>query len=475
MKSKDNRIYLLYPPISKFERYSSAIGSAGGEQIPLGVYYLSSYLKKNGFDVKVTDAEAQKLRVIDIINEIKLFAPSYIGISSTTVAFHRALEVAREIKAVFPNIKLILGGPHISSNYKHAMSFKEFDYGVIKEGEYTIVELLEALANGRNLEEVKGIVYRNEQGDVIMTASREYIQNLDLLPFPDYDQISDIRLYTPPPSNYRSLPVINMITSRGCPNQCTFCDNNIFGKKYRQRSAENIFEEIKYLRKKYKVQEIAFVDDTFLIDKRRIYRLFGLLDKENISIHWSCSSRINNTDYDFLKFLKSKGCWYIAFGIESGDEDVLKVIKKNISLDAAHQVIGWCKELKIKTKGFFIIGHPTETIETINKTIQVACKLPLDDIVVTINTPIPGTQQYAEISKYGTIDETNWAEFNYWRPVFVPYGLTKEILLKKHKEIYRRFYLRPRIILRYFTSFFTKGGFRRFLSVFKASFFIIKK
>ena len=226
---------------------------------------------------------------------------------------------------------------------------------------------------------------------------------------------------------------------------------------------------------KFGIREFAFVDDTFLIDKERVYKLFKLLDQESISFHWTCMSRINNTDYEFLKFLKSKGCWHISFGIESGDENILKIIKKNISLDKAREVIKWCKQLGIKTKGFFIIGHPTETLETIEKTIKFACELPLDDIVATINTPIPGSLQYAEAAKYGKLDETDWTQYNYWRPVFVPNGLTKEILLEKHKEIYRKFYLRPRILLRYFLGFFGRGGLKRFLMVFKASFFMFKK
>jgi radical SAM superfamily enzyme YgiQ (UPF0313 family) len=266
-----------------------------------------------------------------------------------------------------------------------------------------------------------------------------------------------------------------MITSRGCPSMCTFCDNSIFGRKYRKRSAENIVSEIKHLRQMFGIKEFAFVDDTFLIDKKRIYTLFELLDQENISFYWTCMSRINNTDYDFLKFLKSKGCWHISFGIETGDEGILKLIKKNISLEKAQDVIRWCKQLKIKTKGFFIIGHPGETLETINKTIKFACKLPLDDIVATINTPIPGSEQYAEVSQYGSLDIADWSKYNYWRPVFVPNGLTQDVLLQKHREIYRKFYLRPRILLRYFLSFFGKGGLKRFWTLFKASFFMFKK
>ncbi|MBU2589328.1 MAG: B12-binding domain-containing radical SAM protein [Nanoarchaeota archaeon] len=469
----NKKVYLLYPPISKRERYSSEIGSAGGEQLPLGIFYLGSYLKKNGFRIKIRDAESQNFKTEDIVKEIKEFEPEYVGVSSTTVAFHRAIEVVKSIKENFPEIKIILGGPHITSNVQHAMSFDLFDYGVLREGEITITELLNKLNKKESIKKIKGLAYR-EKGKLVVNPHREYIEDLDSLPFPAYEFVKDIKLYTPPPSNYKTLPVMNIITSRGCPNQCTFCDNNVFGRKFRKRSPENIIEEIKYLREKFNVKEIAFVDDTFLVDKERVYKLFEQLEKENIKFPWTCMSRINNVDFEFLKFLKSKGCWHISFGIESGDDEILKIIKKNISLKQAEKVINWCKQLKIKTKGFFIIGHPKETLETIDKTIKLACKLPLDDVVFTLNTPIPGSQQYTEADMYGSLDQTNWAEFNYWRPVFIPKGLNTEILLKKHKEAYRSFYLRPKILFRYFLSFFGKGGLKRLKSIAQASLYILK-
>ncbi|MGD2090150.1 MAG: radical SAM protein [Candidatus Aminicenantes bacterium] len=475
MKKNIQKIYLLYPPVSKLERYSSKIGAAGGEQLPLGIYYLASYLLENGYLVKVTDAEANHLTVNEILNEIDQFSPNFVGISSTTVAFHRALECANEIKNKFESIKIILGGPHITSNYKHAMSYPAFDYGVIGEGEITLKELLDHICNHQPIEDIKGIVYRDQNDRVIKNPPREYISNLDILPFPAYELVKNMRLYTPPPQNYKSFPVATIITSRGCPNQCTFCDRNVFGKKYRERSAENVFKEIKLLYEKYQIKEIQFVDDTFLISKKRIYNLFELLDKAKIMLHWVCLSRINVVDYEFLKFLKSNGCWHISFGIESGDDRILKLIKKNIKLDQAKQVINWCKKLKIKSKGFFIIGHPGENLETIDKTIKISRELKLDDIVVTLNTPLPGSPQYFEANKYGKLDKTDWSKFNMWQPVFIPHGLSEEILLAKQKEMYRKFYLRPAIVLRYLISFFKKGGLKRFLSVFSASFYLIDK
>lgn len=466
------KIFILYPPISKMERYSSKIGEAGGQQIPLGIYYLSSSLRANGYDTKVIDAEAENLSADDIINLLKEYGSKYVGISSTTVAFHRALDIANKIKATDANITIILGGPHVTSNPAHALSYDVFDYGVLREGEITILELLNSLYESKPVDWVKGIAYK-VNNKIVKTQDREYIKNLDILPFPAFDQIRDIAIYTPPPSNCKDLPVVSMITSRGCPNKCTFCDRNIFGTTYRERTAGNIYDELKLLKQRYDFKEISFVDDTFLINKKRLYELFRLLDDDKIYFHWTCASRINNVDYDFLKYLKNKGCWHISFGIESGDEAILKIIKKNISLSKVREVIGWCRKLGIKTKGFFIIGHPTETIATIDKTIKMACSLPLDDVVATINTPIPGSPQYAEISKYGTLDETDWSQFNYWRPVFVPHGLTQEILKAKHKKFYREFYIRPRQLLRYFLGFFGKGGLKRFVSLMKASKFLI--
>lgn len=452
------------------ERYSSTLGSVGGEQLPLGIYYLAAFIREHGFDVKVCDAEAEKLSLDAIIELLQDFNPAVIGISSTTVAFHRALELAETIKNTFKEMTVVIGGPHVTSNCRHAMSFSSFDFGVIGEGEITFLELLKALSNNTPVEQICGIAYKNNSGEVVQTPPRQYIANLDDLPFPAYDLVRDISVYAPPPSNYKTLPVMNIITSRGCPNDCTFCDRNIFGKKYRERSAQNVFDEIKYLHATYGVKELAFVDDTFLINKARVYELFDIIRQEGYFFPWTCMARINNVTYEFLKFLKNNGCWNIAFGIESADETILKVIKKNISPEKVRIVIDWCYELGIETKGFFIVGHPTETVESINKTIAFAVSLKLSAVVVTINTPIPGSQQYSEAQQYGTLDTTDWARFNYWRPVFVPFGLTQELLLKKQEEFYLRFYMRPRIIWKYFCSFFGAGGVRRLTSIMRIFF-----
>jgi radical SAM superfamily enzyme YgiQ (UPF0313 family) len=458
------RVLLIYPPISKRERYSSAIGSAGGNQIPLGIYYLAAYLRRQGHAVKAIDGEVNGLTTDDIVARINRFQPELIGISSTTVAFHRAVEIAAAIKRGQPTLPIVIGGPHASSNVRHALSFAAIDFAVIGEGEVTLEELVTTLAGGGELSRVAGLAFR-QNGELVVNAPRTPLMDLDALPLPAYDLIPNLAAYTPPPCNYRKRPVANIITSRGCPNACTFCDRSVFGQCLRQRSAANVAAEIEMLYRTYGVREIAFVDDTFTLRPQRIRELFDRLDQKNIRFPWSCMSRINTVDHDMLRFMRDHGCWHISLGIESGNEDILRRIKKHISLDQVRQVVRWCRQLRIRSKGFFILGHPDETLETLDQSIRFALELPLDDVVVTINTPIPGSQQYAEAERYGTLDATDWSQFNYWRPVFVPHGLTQQILLDKHKEFYRRFYLRPRILWRYGLSFLSPSGPRRFWSL----------
>jgi radical SAM superfamily enzyme YgiQ (UPF0313 family) len=465
-------ILLIYPPISIQERYSSEIGYSGGRQVPLGVFYLASHVRQAGHLVRVIDGEAMGLSAADIASKMMEFHPDIVGISSTTVAFHRALEMAREAKSRIPDMPVVIGGPHVTAAIEDVMRHREFDIAVIGEGEATFTELIAALASGIDLAHVDGIAFRR-RNDVVINPARSFISDLDTLPFPAYDLVSDFSLYNPPPMNYKMLPVANIITSRGCPNQCTFCDRSVFGQRLRQRSPKNIAAEIEFLWDHYHVREIAFVDDTFTINPKRIVELFNILDEKNIHFPWTCMSRVNTVNRENLEFMKSHGCWHISFGIESGNEQTLRHIRKNISLKTARECLEICRNIGILTKGFFILGHPTDTLESIEQTIRLALDLPLDDIVVTLNTPLPGTDQYKTANEFGHLESRDWSVFNMWNPVFVPRGLTNEILLSKHKEFYRRFYLRPRIIVRYVKSFFSAAGLRRLAALLRSAPFLL--
>jgi anaerobic magnesium-protoporphyrin IX monomethyl ester cyclase len=468
------RVLLIYPPISVYERYSSDIGYAGGKQIPLGIYYLAAYIRERGHEVRVIDAEVLCWSNEQIVATVREFAPDVIGISTTTVAFHRARAVAASIKAEYPNMINVIGGPHPTAATEDVLHHPEFDYAVLGEGEESFAVLLETLCNGADAGSLTGVAWRDGE-TIIVNPRRPFIADIDALPFPAYDLVPDFSLYNPPPMNYKKLPVANIITSRGCPNQCTFCGHSSFGRTLRQRSPENIAEEIIHLYRLYRIREIAFVDDTFTINPHRIQELFRILDRQGICFPWTCMSRVNTVDESVLRFMKDHGCWHISFGIESGNEDILRRIKKNISLDSVCRAIGICHRLGILTKGFFIIGHPGETVETIEETIRFALEIPLDDVVVTLNTPLPGTEQYRTADTFGSLERGDWSRYNMWNPVFVPRGLTEETLLAKHREFYRRFYLRPRIVKRYAMSFLSATGLRRALSLMRGFPFLFKK
>ncbi len=468
------RLLLIYPPVTLRERYSSDIGHSGGRQLPLGVYYLASAVRAAGHTVAVIDAEANRMTVPVVGSAASDFCPDIIGISTTTAVFGRALETAREVKRRFPEVPVVFGGPHVTFSVETVVCQPEVDFAVVGEGEMTLLDLVNALDQEKSTAAIPGLAFV-KNGSIVRNSPRTFIPDLDRVQFPAYDLVRDFSVYNPPPTNYRQLPVANIITSRGCPNQCTFCGHSAFGRILRQRSPENIAAEIELLYKRYHIREIAFVDDTFTINPDRIVALFRILEKKDIRFPWTCMSRINTVDIDILKFMRAHGCWHISFGIESGNPDILRLIRKNISLGEAAQVIGTCSRLGIRTKGFFIVGHPGETLDTINQTIQLAVDLPLDDVVVTLNTPLPGTEQYRTADDYGSLDRRDWAEFNMWNPVFVPNGLSMHILVAKHKEFYRRFYLRPRIILRYLQNILSsKAGIRRALSITRSLPFLLK-
>jgi len=448
-RNKDTQkaqVLLVYPNVSSQERYNKDINAIGGHQLPLGIYYLAAYLRKFGYAVTVVDAEAFNVSDEEICKllttEIKI-----IGISSTTVAFRKARKLAEHIKSKFPHKSVVIGGPHMTAMPKQTIATKAFDFGIIQEGEASFLQLVEHILNGKHdLKDIPNLFYL-EKEEIKSNLQRFMISNLDTLPFPARDLTPDLTIYKPPVGAYLQEPVASVITSRGCPYSCIFCDNNTFGRTIRYFSAEYVAKEIQELVTNYEVKEISFLDDTFVVDKKRLKKIFTLLARQNIKISWSCMTRVNNLDYETLKFMKDNGCWQIRVGIESGNQEVIDFIKKGITLEQVKTAVGCCRKLNIMVTGFFIIGHHTDTPQTIEQTIKFALSIPLTDVVVTINTPIPGTESYEKAQNYGTYKEEDWSALNYWTPVFVPHGLTRDFMLKKQAEFYKCFYLRPRVLI----------------------------
>lgn len=442
------KILFTTPHLSREKRYGSLAG--GGSSSPsLGILILAAVARQQGFDCAVVDASALELTEQELLNRIATLRPDVIGISSTTLAIGNAGNIATAVKRLFPDVLIIAGGPHITAAPIETMTrFPALDIAVIGEGEETIAELLTVLQDNADLASVQGIIYRNGN-NICDTGSRPMITDLDVLPFPAWDLLEEFpQRYLPAPFKVRNLPAATLVTSRGCPNTCIFCDRSVFGSSCHAYSAEYIVNEMTELHQRYDIKEFSFEDDTFVTFKKRLVELCERLISLKLDISWTCLGRVNHVTADNLKLMRAAGCWQISYGIESGSQGILDLVNKGITLDQVRNAVDLCQAAGIKSKGFFIIGHPGETSETLRMTQDFALKLPLNDISVSLMTPFPGSEIYERASEFGTFD-ANWENMNLLNAVFIPNGLNREDLAQAQKELLRRFYLRPRIIADY--------------------------
>jgi len=449
-------IVFMTPPLSLKARYGSW-SKAGNAMPSLGVISIAAVARQEGFNSRVIEATAMDLDQEQVLQKIKEIEPCYVGLSATTFSISTSAQLVKRIKLINKDTVIIVGGPHMSAAPQETMErFSDFDVGVIGEGEATIVELLRTLENSEDLKQVKGIIYRAKKDEsekqgaqIFLTVPREVIEDLDQLPFPAYDLLEGFpRAFHPPPFKMARFPAASIVTSRGCPNRCIFCDRSVFGNRCRAFSAEYIITWIKELFHRYGIKELLIEDDTFVSFKSRLIGICEGILREGLDLSWSCLGRVDMVTPEILKLMRKAGCWEIGYGIESGVQHILDLERKNIDLAQVEQTIAWTKEAGILAKGFFMMGHPLENEETMSKTIDFAKKIPLDDISVMMLTPFPGSELYTMAHRYGVFNN-EWDKMNLLQPVFIPKGLDEEKLNSYTRKMLRAFYLRPRIIWGY--------------------------
>jgi len=440
------RIVLIQPPISMTERYGKYAGRAGVSFPSWTLALLGAVIRYN---VAIIDCETEKLDYEDCCERVKCLNPDVIGITATTVSIHNAGQLAKILKTVNRSYKIIIGGAHISAVPEETMEcFKYFDIGVIGEGEETVLDLLE---NIDNLENVKGIIYRDDDR-LIKTEPREFIKDLDSLPFPNFNLLPDIIKHTKPaPLYFKELPIAPLISSRGCYGKCTFCDRTVSGNKMRFHSAEYVVSLMEKMIKDYGIKEFMFYDDLFLVNKKRIFEICDLLDSKRIKVSWSVNARIDSVDLETLKRIKKSGCWHIGYGIESGSQEILNSINKNIILDKVKKVLEWTKIAGLKSKGYFMLGLLQDTKETFEETKRFILDIPLDFLTLNVFTPFPNTPDYLNASKYGRFND-DWRLLNQHNVVFIPREMNSEYIEKMRKNILAKFYFRPKIMFSFLKS-----------------------
>lgn len=428
------------------ERYGE-LAKGGSSLPPLGLCTLAAVAGEVGVDVSIIDAPALGASVRETCEMIEAFDPDIIGITAVTISINNAAGLAKYIKKRKLKAPIVLGGPHVTAIPEETLKrFPEFDIAVMGEGEETFLELLTKWDKGVNLLEIKGLAFHNN-GEVFCTSPRPFIENLDKIPLPRWDLLPDFPgAYSQSAMRSHRFPSTSLMTSRGCYGKCTFCDTACFGRKIRSYSPGYIIAMVKHLADRYGVKDISFYDDNFLAFPKHISKICELFVREKIDVTWSCDSRVDNIrTLEQLKLFKKAGCWQICYGIESGSQKILDEVKKNITLGEIKRVVELTARAGILVKGFFMLGLPLETEATIKETIKFAKELPLANAHVTFATPFPGSELYKTADRYGSFNN-DWSGMNMWNPVFIPNGVTRELLQKGKKKFFREFYLRPRVI-----------------------------
>ncbi len=443
-----NRIVFIDPPLSLDERYGS--WARGGTRTPpLGLAQLAAVTRQHGYDTAILDCPTLALDRSQAVRAVLDLNPRYVGLTATTVAICNAADLAKDLKAANPAWTIIVGGPHTTAVPKETMgAFPAFDIGVVGEGEETLVELLQALESGRPLQTVRGVIFR--EGDaLVQTAPRPFIEDLDALPLPAWDLLPDLaRSYDTPTFTLGGSPASSLVTSRGCCGHCTFCDRSVFGNACRFHSAERVFEFMKLLHERFGINDVIIHDDAFVINRRRVEKVCQLLIESGLGVTWGCNARVNLVFPELLALMKKAGCWQIGYGIETGCQRILDLIDKGVRVEQIEAAVRYTHEAGIRTRGFFMVGHPGEDESSIRETIAFAKRIPIDDFQMTLFTPMPGSEIYRDAQTYGAM-ECDWRKMNMWLPVFVPHGLSAEQLIYWQRRAFRAFYLRPRTMWNY--------------------------
>ena len=430
---------------------------------PLGLAYIAASLKDR-HEIKVLDAIAEGfyserpeangyttygLSFESIREEIKAFNPDAVGVSclfSTQAKnVHRIFALTKELNS---KIITIVGGAHPSAMPKEVLTDRNIDYVVIGEGEETVRELLERIEKKKDFSDIQGLAFYKDS-EIAIQDKNNFENNLDSLPLPAWE-LFPLRKYfslnRPHGGISKSGSVLPVITSRGCPYRCIFCSiHTIWGRKYRTRKAEAVLNEIDYLISKFGIKGLIFDDDNLTFDRERSVKIFrGMIEKE-FNLSWSLPNGvfIATLNRDLLSLMKKSGCYSISMAVESGDEEILKKIKKPLNLAKAKRIIKFIQDLKFEIAVFFVVGFPFETKKQVKKTLRFARQLKVDNVNFFFATPLPGTELF-ELCLSNNLLPNN-LDFSVWRqdiPSLKPKDFSKEELglMVEREKIKLRFY-----------------------------------
>ncbi|MDZ7699036.1 MAG: radical SAM protein [Deltaproteobacteria bacterium] len=436
------RIVLVHPAGSNWVPGKRDITATANRMAPLGLLSIAAYLESQGHAVYVHDCLGPRAPKTNRENaEIILNRhPDMVGISATTSSFLDGVDLSTRIKDVRPDIQTVCGGVHVSAMGAGLLDqFETIDYLILGEGETAMAEL----TSGGDPRAIPGLCFR-DNGKGVANPPHPLIENLDHLPFPAYEKLEGFpKGYRLPLFSYILTPGATMVTSRGCPYQCSFCDRSVFKRGYRYNSAPYIYEHMTYLKDRFGVRHVNIYDDLFTAHRERITELCRLLVNRPLRMHFNCAVRAGHCDDALLEMLKAAGFLQLSIGIETGVPELMETHKPGVHLMEIRDTVKRIQAKGLRAKGLFMMGLPGETPETIQKTSDFALSLGLDDMNMSKFTPFYGAPVWETIFEEGTFDH-DWRKMNCLNFVFVPRGIdSKETLDELYNQHVKRFYTDP--------------------------------
>ena len=458
------KIGLVFAPYThkKFEENITIVDDEFGVFPPINLAYAAAVLEKAGHEVILVDANARNLKNKQIVDEIEAFSPDIIGAYFSTYMFHMTLDTMTEVKKRV-NVPLIAGGINLLLYPKESLTHKVIDYGLSGESNINFPMLLERLENGKKVDDIPGLTFRNEGGEIISNPPSTNVTPFDDYPLPARHLLPN-HLYYSFISQLKDFTV--QMTALGCPFKCTFCA--IAKIPYRFRSPENIAEENAIAQKDFNINEFDIFDADFPVQKKRTLRIIEQWRKRNLKFEWSCRSRVDSLDEELISEMALSGCRQVYLGVETADEHALKEMRKGINVSQTAKAISLCKKYDIRPLGFFMVGNPGETRKTIKRTIKYAKNLKLD--FAQFSRLIAKPQTDLDLQLIETTGKDFWQNWvlgtqpeermpNPWT------NLSEQEIEDLTKKAYYSFYFRPWMVVKHILRVRSFSELIRFIKV----------
>ena len=444
--------------------------SAGGAcQEPLFLAYAAAVLEKNNLEVELIDCRPNYISLAELLEKVDDNVGLAI-IQTSTPSLNLDLKTCQALKEKNPQMKTALVGPHTSALDKEVLEANPFVDLILRgEYDYTTLDVTLAVEKKSGFEGIKGITFRSN-GEIIRNENRDYIMNLDELPFPSRHFLPTDKYFEP---LFIGRPTLRLITSRGCPFCCTFClwPQLMYGRMFRARDPVKVVDEIELLKNEYKIKEYYFDDDTFTINPQRVEKICDEIIKRKINLPFDCLGRVDTVTLEMLKKMKQAGCHLIRYGVESGSPKILENIRKQITPEKIKFAFKAAKDAGIKTHATVIFGLPGETKETIEETIKFVLELGADYAQFPVAIPYPGTEFFSEAKEKGWLLSEDWETYDASRAVIEYPELSAKEIEKASKDALKRFYLRPSYVLKRVKEIRSFGECRQ---LFKAGLTLLK-